>query len=136
MVFSTKGRTPLITQDIQDEVYAYLASILKADGNVPIKIGGTDDHVHILFGLSRTVSIAKVVENLKSSSSKWIKEKRPTFSWQLGYAVFSVDSSDFNGVVAYITNQREHHRTVSFQEEFRSLMQDCGVPIDEKYVWD
>ncbi len=136
MVFCTKARTPWISIEIENEVHAYLATILKADGNVPIKIGGTDDHVHLLFGLSRTVAIAKVVENLKSSSSKWLKEKRPNFAWQLGYGVFSVDSSDFESVVAYVSDQREHHKAVSFEDEYRSLMRECGISFDERYVWE
>ena len=109
---------------------------LKADGNIPIQVGGYDDHVHILFGQSRTVTIAKTVENIKSSSSKWMKSKRPEFAWQLGYAVFSVDHQGTDGVVAYISSQREHHKVVSFQDEFRTLMEEHGIPIDERYVWE
>lgn len=136
MIFSTKGRAPLITQDIEAELYGYLMNALKADGNIPIQIGGYDDHVHILFGQSRTVTIAKTVENIKSSSSKWMKSKRPEFAWQLGYAVFSVDHQGTDGVVAYISSQREHHKVVSFQDEFRKLMEEHGIPIDERYVWE
>ncbi len=136
MIFSTKGRAPLITQDIEAELYGYLMNALKADGNIPIQIGGYDDHVHILFGQSRTVTIAKTVENIKSSSSKWMKSKRPEFAWQLGYAVFSVDHQVTDGVVAYISSQREHHKVVSFQDEFRKLMEEHGIPIDERYVWE
>ena len=136
MIFSTKGRAPLITQDIEAELYGYLMNALKADGNIPIQIGGYDDHVHILFGQSRPVTIAKTVENIKSSSSKWMKSKRPEFAWQLGYAVFSVDHKGTDGVVAYISSQREHHKVVSFQDEFRKLMEEHGIPIDERYVWE
>ncbi len=136
MIFSTKGRAPLITQDIEAELYGYLMNAQKADGNIPIQIGGYDDHVHILFGQSRTVTIAKTVENIKSSSSKWMKSKRPEFAWQLGYAVFSVDHQGTDGVVAYISSQREHHKVVSFQDEFRKLMEEHGIPIDERYVWE
>lgn len=136
MIFSTKGRAPLITQDIEAELYGSLMNALKADGNIPIQIGGYDDHVHILFGQSRPVTIAKTVENIKSSSSKWMKSKRPEFAWQLGYAVFSVDHQGTDGVVAYISSQREHHKVVSFQDEFRKLMEEHGIPIDERYVWE
>ena len=136
LIFSTKGRAPWISADIEAELYGYLVNALKADGNVPIKIGGSDDHLHILFGLSRTVTIAKTLENIKSSSSKWMKTKEPNFAWQLGYAVMSVDHRGTEGVVAYISNQREHHGTVSFQDEFRKLMEEHGIPIDERYVWE
>ncbi len=136
LIFSTKGRTPWITPELEAELYGYLMNALKADGNVPIKIGGFDDHVHILIGLSRTVIIAKTVENIKSSSSKWMKSKRADFAWQLGYAALSVDHKGTDGVVAYIANQREHHEVVDFKDEFRKLMEEHGIVIDERYVWE
>ncbi len=136
LIFSTKGRVPWIIEPIEAELYGYLVNALKADGNVPIKIGGFDDHVHMLFGLSRTVTIAKTVEKIKSSSSRWMKSKQVDFAWQLGYAAFSVDHLETDGVVAYIANQRNHHEVVDFKDEFRQLMEEHGIPIDERYVWD
>jgi putative transposase len=136
LIFSTKGRAPWITEEIEGELYGYLVNALKADGNVPIKIGGFDDHVHILFGISRTVTIAKTVENIKSSSSKWMKTKQADFAWQLGYGAFSVSYFGTDEAVAYIANQREHHKVDSFQDEFRRLMEEHGILIDERYVWE
>ena len=139
MVFSTKHRFPFIDEAFEKEMYAYLASVLKTDGHVPIKIGGTEDHVHLMFGQSRTISVAKTVENLKSSSSKWAKTKGGNlseFAWQLGYGIFSVSPTDTDGLEKYIANQRDHHKSLSFQDEYRALLNEHGIPFDEKYVWD
>ena len=136
MVFSTMGRAPWISEEIERALYAFLDSKLQAIGNVPIKVGGCDDHVHCLFGLSRTVAIAKTVENIKSSSSTWMKTYQSDFAWQLGYAVFSVDPQQTDGVVIYIEGQREHHKGIDFKDEFRKLMLEHGISIDERYVWD
>ena len=98
------------------------------------KIGGTSDHVHILFRMSKNHSLAEVVETIKVSSSKWIKTQNPalhTFHWQNGYGGFSVSPSQMEAVVEYIEQQEEHHRVVSFQEEYRKLLQKCEVEFDE-----
>lgn len=104
-----------------------------------IQVGGVEDHVHLLFRLSRTLTQAQVVEKLKSNSSKWIKgnwPERPSFAWQAGYGAFSVGARDIEAEARYITNQEEHHRKKTFQEEFRYLLEITGTPYDERYVWD
>ncbi len=139
VVFSTKHRTPWLDEDIRESLFAYIATVLKSDGHVPILVGGHDDHVHLLFGLARTISIADMVKHVKVSSSMWIKEQfenRKGFAWQSGYGAFGVAYSSVNAAIAYISNQNEHHKKLSFQEEFRKLMEENGIDIDERYVWD
>jgi REP element-mobilizing transposase RayT len=137
IVFSTKNRTPWITPELRRELYPYLGAVLREMGCTPIQIGGVEDHVHVLLVLSRTVTIAQVVEKVKTSSSKWIKTKGvPAFAWQGGYGAFSVAASQKDAVTAYIRGQEEHHRKVSFQDELRALLTEHGIAWDERYVWD
>lgn len=99
--------------------------------------GGVEDHIHILFRLSRTVSLAQVIEKTKTSTSKWIKTKGPTdFAWQAGYGAFSVGPAEADRIIAYIKGQEEHHRKVTFQDELRGLLQESGMEFDERYLWD
>ena len=102
-------------------------------------VGGHDDHVHILFGLARTVSISETIKHTKIHTSMWVKkefENRADFGWQGGYGAFSVSYSSLNSAISYIANQEDHHSKTSFQDEFRSLMKENGIEIDERYVWD
>ncbi|MGH8020109.1 MAG: IS200/IS605 family transposase [Opitutaceae bacterium] len=139
LVFSTKNRERLLTTSIQEVLHPYLAGIL---GNIDcpsLRVGGVEDHVHLFFGLSRTRSMAEVVEILKTSSSKWIKTKGEAlahFHWQSGYGAFSVSQSDAETVAAYVRNQAEHHRKMTFQDEYRRLLERYQVAFDERYVWD
>ena len=138
-VFSTKNRDHSLVPEIQGDLYSYLAAILESKKHFPIKIGGYTDHVHLLFGLSRTMAMSDTIELLKVSSSKWLKSKSPelsSFSWQLGYGIFSVSPEDSPIVVDYIERQNEHHSAVSFQDELRKLLTENGIPFDEKYLWD
>jgi REP element-mobilizing transposase RayT len=105
----------------------------------PARVGGSSDHVHVLCGLARTISIADLVEALKRETSKWAKRRAPglhTFHWQNGYGAFSVSQSMVARVVGYINRQAEHHRHVTFQDEFRALCAKHRLEIDERYVWD
>jgi putative transposase len=139
LVFSTKNREPLIQLEIQEPLHNYMAGTLSNLGCGSVRIGGVEDHVHLLFGLSRTHTMAEVVENLKTSSSKWLKEKGPTlvgFHWQSGYGAFSVSQSDVETVTRYIENQREHHKRMTFKEEFIRLLERYQLTYDERYVWD
>jgi REP element-mobilizing transposase RayT len=139
LVFSTKQREPLIVPEFERELYAYMGSLFR-DLRCPLLIGnGTEDHVHLLFSMARTVTIADVVEEVKKNSSRWFKTKADSlqgFQWQAGYGAFSVSRSMLDPVRAYITNQKEHHRTRSFQDEYRQLLQLNGIEYDERYVWD
>src|SRR5687768_14598051 len=101
-----------------------------------LQMGGTEDHVHLFIVLSRTATVAKVVEEAKRSTSKWMKDRHPAFAWQAGYGAFSVSAGDAEGVRKYILNQEEHHKKWSFQDELRGLLREAGMEFDEKYLWD
>ncbi|MEI7987275.1 MAG: transposase [Armatimonadota bacterium] len=138
-VFSTKHRTPWLDAELRESLFAYISTLLKSQGHVPIIVGGHDDHIHMLFGLARTVSVSDTMKLTKVHSSLWVKqefENRKDFGWQSGYGAFSVAYSSMDAAIAYIANQDDHHSKTSFQDEFRSLMKEHGIEIDEKYVWD
>jgi len=141
IVFSTKNRKPwLQSQELRDDLFAYMATILGDNVDSPaILIGGVEDHIHALCLLSRKFAIMKVVQEAKTETSKWIKKQsRETrdFSWQGGYGAFSVSGSNIPQVKAYILNQEEYHRRMTFEDEFREICKRHGIEIDERYVWD
>ena len=137
LVFSTKNRQPFIAADQRNRTFAYLAGALKGIDCPVVTVGGVADHIHLLFVLARTLALSKVVEEVKKESSKWAKVHiHPDFFWQNGYGAFSVSPSIVPQVSAYIQNQEEHHRTLTFQDEFRELLRRHGIEWDEKYVWD
>jgi REP element-mobilizing transposase RayT len=139
LVFSTKNREPRLTTAIQTELHPYIAGTLDNIDCPSLQVGGVEDHVHLFFGLSRTRTIAGVVEIVKTSASKWIKTKDASmadFHWQSGYGAFSVSQSDADAVVAYIRNQAQHHQKMTFQDEYRRLLEQYRIAFDEKYVWD
>ena len=140
IVFSTKRRYPFLARkDIRDEMHAYLGGTCKELGCPVLAVGGVADNVHILCALSRTSSIADIVCDLKRCSSKWIKTKGgilTKFAWQNGYGIFSVGQRDVERVRSYIAAQEEHHRKRSFQDEYRSSLEESGLAYDEQYVWD
>jgi REP-associated tyrosine transposase len=139
VVFSTKNRFPFIDKPISDPLHAYLATVCRNEGCHAYRVGGIADHVHIATTLSRTITIAKLVENIKKVSSLWIKErdvKYRQFSWQRGYGAFSVGPQELDAVVQYINRQPEHHKVVTFQEEYRAFLEKYHVQYDERYVLD
>ncbi len=139
LVFSTKDRRPLIHDSIRMEMHAYLASVLSSSENMCVRVGGVSDHVHVALFLARTESVSRVVERLKVASSKWIKTKGPEFakfSWQRGYAAFSVGLGDRAALVRYIDGQAVHHQRRDFQAEMRAMFAKYDVGFDERFVWD
>jgi len=138
LIFSTKHREHLIRPEIRPRLNAYIVGILENLKCPCIQTGGTVDHNHTLFALGRTISQAELVEEVKKSSSKWMKIEgsEPGFSWQAGYGAFSIGESQVEAVIRYIQNQEEHHRKTTFQEEFLKFLQRYKVAYDERYVWD
>ncbi len=139
VIFSTKDRRAFIDADTRPKVNAYLATVARNAGCECYRAGGAADHVHLAIRLTRTLTIADLVENLKISASKWMKTQSAeltAFSWQRGYGCFSVGPKDLDSLLAYIDHQEEHHRTHTFQEEFRMFLKKYGVQFDEAYVWD
>ncbi len=139
LVFSTKYRQPLLHDAVRDSLHRYMATVLQNLGCPPVLINSVEDHVHILFELGRTVAVSEAVEEVKKTSSKWIKTQGPeyaAFAWQAGYGAFAVSESNVAAVRAYIADQQEHHRKKAFQEEYRVFLQRHQVTFDERYVWD
>ena len=139
LIFSTKNRALLITDDVRDPLHRYIATVLKNLGCHPVLINSVEDHIHILVDLVRTASVSEVVGDIKSDTSKWIKtqgHRHTNFAWQGGYGAFDVDASSLDAVRRYIESQREHHHEETFQEEFRRLLKANGIEFDEQYVWD
>ena len=139
IVFSTKYRQPLIDDKIETELHRYLGGICKKFDCLPIKVGGYVDHVHILCVLSRKIAVMKLLEEVKKSSSKWIKTQGSdyaNFYWQDGYGIFSVNPYELEVVVQYIENQKMHHENKTFQTEYRGFLKKYNVEYDERYVWE
>ena len=139
ITFSTKHRVKTIDEQIQDELYKYLGGIFKNNECNPIIVGGHFDHVHILCLLSQKIALMKLIEEIKSHSSSWIKtidERYSKFYWQNGYGAFSVNPSEIEVVRKYILGQAEHHKKISFQDEYRAFLKKYNVDYDERYVWD
>ena len=138
LVFSTKGRAPVLNSEVRSRLHAYLGRVLRTLGCPPLIVGGVEDHVHLLFQLGRTTHLATAVETLKTSSSKWLKAEHDIrhFAWQGGYGAFSISHGDVGRVCRYIEAQEEHHSKRSFQEELRELLGLAGIEFDERYLWD
>lgn len=139
VVFSTKDRAPVLDPTVRPALHAYLATVVRNVDCECYRVGGVEDHVHLAIRLSRTLTIAKLIEQLKTASSKWLKTQSPSltnFAWQRGYGAFSVGPSELEALLHYIENQEEHHRTRTFQEEYRNFLTQHGIEFDERYVWD
>ena len=133
IVFSTKHRAQLIKN--KTKLWAYMGGICRNIDIVPLAIGGMDDHCHLLV-THRDLQISKMVNAIKSNSSKWMNEHKQGFAWQNGYATFSVSASNIASVTRYIENQEEHHRKRTFEREYITLLKKHGVEFDERYVFD
>jgi REP element-mobilizing transposase RayT len=137
LVFSTKERIPSIIDDVRTRVHAYLGGIIRGLDGVPLEVGGTADHVHLLIGLKATHCLADVLRDLKGDSSKWIHSelRLPHFAWQEGYGAFTVSRSHLDSVREYVRGQEEHHRRHSFQDEYRAFLEKHEIEFDARYLW-
>lgn len=139
LVFSTKHREALLMDSVRSDLHAYITTVLKNLSCPLLRINSVPDHIHLLFVLHRTVPLSKAVEDIKKSSSKWLKtqsKEAQHFAWQSGYGAFSVSHSNLPAVKTYIDNQEEHHRTVTFKEELRVFLDKHEIGYDEAYLWD
>ncbi len=139
ITFSTKDRYPFIDKNISEQLYSYLGGICKNLECNPIIVGGYRNHIHILCLLSRKISQMKLLEEVKKSSSKWIKTKGQQYSgfyWQNGYGIFSVNPKQMDIVANYIKKQKEHHEKKDFKDEYISFLKKHNVEYDDRYVWD
>jgi len=139
-VFSTKNRHPFLSERLlREEMHRYVGGILIELDCAPLIVGGVGDHVHFLCNLSRTCELAVMVKEVKRASSVWVKTKAPNlsdFTWQSGYGIFSIGFSQIESVRRYIADQEKHHEKISFQDEFRQLLDRYEIKYDERYVWD
>ncbi|MGD2109809.1 MAG: transposase [Phycisphaerae bacterium] len=138
LIFSTKERYPFLTPSIRPELHAYAATVLTSLDSPAILLNSVEDHVHALLRFSKNRAFSGVVQELKTSTSKWLKTKGgmlSKFAWQNGYGAFSVSASQLTSVRDYIADQEMHHQTVTFQDEFRTFLSRHGVEFDERYVW-
>ena len=138
-VFSTKGRDRVLSAEFASPLHDYMGGILRDLGCSAVEINTEPDHAHVLFVLSRTKNVSEVIGELKRGSGMWLQAQHPTmraFHWQNGYGAFSVSQSGVAEVREYIRNQHEHHRKLSFQDEFRAMLRKYQIEFDERYVWD
>lgn len=138
VVYSTKNRRPFLKEPVREKLYAHTVGILNTLGCVTLAINGAEDHVHVLIIMSRTVTIAKMLEDMKRGSSRWLKTQSPeltNFAWQGGYSIFSVSESMVPTVKNYIDGQPERHRKMTFQEELRLILERHNIAFDEEHLW-
>jgi REP element-mobilizing transposase RayT len=139
IVFSTKHREKLLADDRLPPLFKYIGGILDNKRCKLVDSGGMPDHVHLLTSHHKQVSVADIVRDIKANSSRWIHEQFPDlrgFAWQEGYGAFAVSYSLLDDVKAYLASQAEHHRTRTFQDEFRAFLERHDIPYDERYIWD
>lgn len=139
IVFSTKHRVPIITPEIEPDLFNYMGGILKNNSSPLLAAGGVSDHVHLLVSQSKNIALSVLLQDVKKDSSSWIKTKGEVFKdfhWQDGYGAFSVSKSEVPEVKLYIANQKEHHRKQTFQEELIQLLEQYGIEYDERYLWN
>jgi len=139
VIFTTKDRHPFIVSDMRPRLHAYLATVARNAGCEAYRVGGMAEHIHLALRLSRTITIADLVETLKTSSSKWVKTQSQSlvgFSWQRGYGCFSVGPMHLEALIRYIERQEEHHKKWTFEEEYRRFLNKYGLEYNEAYVWD
>ncbi|OGT15761.1 MAG: hypothetical protein A3I12_02265 [Gammaproteobacteria bacterium RIFCSPLOWO2_02_FULL_38_11] len=143
LIFSTKHRHPFLKQEeLRQQLYCYIKSICHRQKCEIISIGGTKDHIHILLNLHKNSTASLLVEEIKKSSSKWIKtrvsndDEIKNFYWQKGYAILSVSQSNISKVKTYIENQKQHHKKQNFKEELRCFLIKHHLQYNECYLWD
>ena len=138
-MFSTKNREPFLTADLCPRLYPFLGGIVRGRKSVLVEVGGMPDHIHLLVSFARDISVSEMARDVKAVSSQWVHEEFPArraFAWQAGYGAFAVSKSNVETVREYIRNQAEHHRTRTFQDEFRDFLRRHEIEWDERYVWD
>jgi len=138
IVFATKYRRPTIKDDIQERLYAYMGGILRSNKGYMMEIGGVEDHVHILAGMSPSLAVSDVIRDVKASSSKWLTEEANVrdFKWQKGFGAFTVSYDRIEAIRKYIGKQKEHHKTKTFQEEYIDFLQRHGIEFRFEYLFE
>jgi Transposase and inactivated derivatives len=138
IIYHTKTTSVIIRKEDRNDLYAYIGAIIKDKNSIPILINGVEDHVHILCVMSKNITLAKLVEEIKGNSSRWIKTLNPyykNFAWQGGYGGFSVSPSLHDKTKKYIANQEEHHKKITFQEEYIMFLKEYNIEYNEQYLY-
>lgn len=138
VVFSTKNRKPLISRELEERLYAYIAAIINDEFGLTRKIGGTRNHIHLLVDVRPKFSPAEVLRVIKAESSKWINKHQlidDHFDWQIGYGIFTVSHSQIDHVFEYIKNQKQHHQQMIYEEELVSLLNKHQIKYDEHFLF-
>ena len=139
VIFSAKDRCAALDHQIRPRLFPYMGGIVREAGGIPLAVNGVSDHVHLLLALPATLAVADAMRVLKTNSSRWVHEQWPdrrSFAWQAGYGAFSVSRSNVEEVERYIANQEEHHRRITFQDEYLAFLRRHGIAFDERYVWE
>lgn len=139
VVFATRYRENIISKEWRDDLHRYIAGIITNTGAKSLAVGGWNDHVHLFFGMPPTLLIPELVNRVKANSSKWVNENRlmkGKFRWQSGYGAFSYSKNQRDIIIKYIKNQEEHHRSMSFKEEYVKTLTDFGVDYDARYLFE
>ena len=138
VIFSTKNREPLINSKLCNALYGHIGGIIKSESAILLQIGGMPDHIHIVLKLKPVHSLSEIMKKLKGHSSKWVNEQaflNERFSWQEGYAAFTVSESQIGAVVHYVKNQKSHHQNLSYQEEFTQFLKHHRVEFEERFLF-
>jgi putative transposase len=138
VVFSTKERENTIAADIEQELYPYIGAICRTNESPLLVVGGTANHLHLLISMSKNLALSRLIMDIKKDSSKWIKTKGPRFAgfhWQDGYGAFTLGESQLDAARQYITGQKVHHQSMTFEDEYVALLAKYGVSYDPRYVW-
>ncbi|SMD45002.1 REP element-mobilizing transposase RayT [Aquiflexum balticum DSM 16537] len=139
VVMAVKGRNSLISQSWEEELYKYMTGIITNKGQKLISINGMPDHIHILIGMKPACCLSDLIREVKKASNKFVKEKKFTkykFDWQDGYGAFSYSHSALDNVIAYIQNQKEHHKKKTFKQEYIGFLKKFQVVYEEKYLFE
>jgi REP element-mobilizing transposase RayT len=137
-VFAVQNRECIIQNPWKEELYKYISGIVQSSNHKILSINGMPDHIHILFGLRASQSLADLMQDVKGSSSKWINDKKliqGKFSWQEGYGAFSYSKSEVPAIIQYIINQTDHHKRKTFSEEYYDILKEFEVDFDNRYIF-
>jgi putative transposase len=135
VVFSTKDRRRIIPPDMKERLWSYTAGICKRQNIFVHAIGGVEDHIHLLLQFPATIAVSEAIKKIKANSSGWLADEIGKFAWQAGYGAFGVSKSNIASVVKYIKNQEQHHRNMTFEQEFVAMLEKHGIEYDSRYVF-
>jgi putative transposase len=137
-VFTVQNNDCVIRESWKEELFRYITGIVQNNGHKMLAINAMPDHIHLFFGMRPTQSLSDLMRDIKSDSSKWINEKKfiqAKFSWQEGFGGFSYSKSHVDNVINYIKNQQEHHKKITFIEEYLDFLNKFEIPYDERYIF-